>query len=148
MITDQTGNKIFPFWSNLGMTLLADFGPETSRASDVTLRKDGHRSSKRTSHRRRSHQPSRSTRPVSDMLYAPASYPGLMQPPASIPGMAANAPYPSHVTAASRSRSSQGSMGSDCSAESRGSRGSSKSQKMREQELADLYLNTKAGMVS
>ena len=129
------------------MTLLADFGPETSRASEVTLRKDGHRSNKRTTHRRRSHQPSRPARPVSDMLYAPASYPGLMQPPASIQGMAANAPYPSHA-AASRSRSSQGSVGSDCSAESRGSRGSSKSQKMREQELADLYLNTKAGMVS
>ena len=101
--------------STAGMSVLADFGPETSRESFR------HRHHKHK-HRRRSDRPSS----------YPEQYPDLLR---QIP-----AESTSH-----RSRSSQGSVGSDCSNDSHSN---TRAREKAKEELADLYLNTKASMVN
>ena len=103
-----------PADSTIGMSLLADFGPETSRESFR------HRHHKHK-HRRRSDRPSS----------YPEQYPDLLRQ------------VPTESTG-HRSRSSQGSIGSDCSNDSQSN---SRSREKAKEELADLYLNTKASMV-
>ena len=99
------------------MSLLADFGPETSRESFR------HRHHKHK-HRRRSDRPGS----------YPEQYPDLLR----------QVPTESTGHRSRSSRSSQGSIGSDCSNDSQSN---SRSREKAKEELADLYLNTKASMV-
>ena len=98
----------------MGLSHLADFGPESVRDS-VRHRHHKHK------HRRRSDRPTS----------YPEQYPDLLRQVPAEPT--------SH-----KNRSSQGSVGSDCSTDSQSN---SRSREKAKEELADLYLNTKASMV-